>query len=87
MESRIFPSGGLRRTAASPASAPYKHFKNKNDYILAILHYINEQWHQVERADPGGRAALSSERWCGSVSPISVPSGQSPLPGHYHAAG
>ena len=42
----------VRRIAADcgvSCSAPYKHFKNKNDYILAILHYINEQWHQVER--------------------------------------
>ena len=48
----------VRRIAADcgvSCSAPYKHFKNKHDYILAILHYINEQWHQVERqilADP-----------------------------------
>lgn len=42
----------VRRIAAScgvSCSAPYKHFKNKNDYILAILHYINLQWHVVER--------------------------------------
>ncbi len=42
----------VRRIAADcgvSCSAPYKHFKNKNDYILAILHYINDQWHQVER--------------------------------------
>ena len=41
----------VRRIAAScgvSCSAPYKHFKNKNDYILAILHYINQQWHEVE---------------------------------------
>lgn len=42
----------VRRIAADcgvSCAAPYKHFKNKNDYILAILHYINEQWHAVER--------------------------------------
>lgn len=42
----------VRRIAAScgvSCSAPYKHFKNRNDYVLAILHYINQQWHQVER--------------------------------------
>ena len=41
----------VRRIAAScgvSCSAPYKHFKNNNDYILAILHYINQQWHEVE---------------------------------------
>lgn len=56
----------VRRIAADceiSCSAPYKHFKNKNEYILAILHYINEQWHQVERqiledAPPGLREQL-----------------------------
>lgn len=49
----------VRRIAAdcgvSWLPLPTSIFKNKNDYILAILHYINEQWHQVERqilADP-----------------------------------
>lgn len=42
----------VRRIAAScgvSCSAPYKHFKNRNDYVLAILQYINRQWHEVEK--------------------------------------
>jgi AcrR family transcriptional regulator len=37
----------LRRVAATcnvSCAAPYKHFKNKEDFILEIIRYINRQW-------------------------------------------
>ena len=37
----------LRRVATLcgvSCAAPYRHFKNKNELILAILSYINSQW-------------------------------------------
>ncbi len=37
----------LRRVASAcgvSCAAPYRHFKNKNDLILAIITYVNDQW-------------------------------------------
>lgn len=37
----------LRKIAAkcgTSCAAPYKHFKNKDELILEIIHYINAQW-------------------------------------------
>ncbi len=37
----------LRRVATAcntSCAAPYKHFKNKEDLILAIIRYVNRQW-------------------------------------------
>ena len=37
----------LRRVAAAcntSCAAPYRHFKNKEDFILEIIRYINRQW-------------------------------------------
>ena len=37
----------LRRVAAScntSCAAPYRHFKNKEEFILEIIRYINRQW-------------------------------------------
>lgn len=37
----------LRRVANScgvSCAAPYRHFKNKNELILAIITYVNDQW-------------------------------------------
>ena len=37
----------LRRVATAcntSCAAPYKHFKNKDDFILEIIRYINRQW-------------------------------------------
>ena len=31
-------------------AAPYKHFKDKQDFILAIIRYINAQWNGIQRA-------------------------------------
>lgn len=42
----------LRRVAAKcdvSCAAPYKHFKNKDDFILAIIKYIAEQWKMLEK--------------------------------------
>lgn len=41
----------LRRVSNScdvSCAAPYKHFKNKDDFILAIIIYISEQWKLLE---------------------------------------
>ena len=37
----------LRRVASAcgvSCAAPYRHFKNKNDLILAIITYVNDKW-------------------------------------------
>lgn len=81
----------VRRIAADcgvSCSAPYKHFKNKNDYILAILHYINEQWHQVERqilADPPD--SLREQLVRISIAYIRFLQENPHYRAHYHAAG
>lgn len=39
----------VRRVAQScgvSCAAPYKHFKDKRDFIVAIIEYVNEQWKQ-----------------------------------------
>lgn len=38
----------IRRVAAAcnvSCAAPYKHFADKSEFILAIIHYINEEWY------------------------------------------
>ena len=52
----------LRRVAAAcnvSCAAPYKHFRNKEDFILEIIRYINRQWellseqiHTLFESDP-----------------------------------
>lgn len=41
----------LRAVAADcglSCAAPYRHFKNKDDLLLAILRYIHDAWHKVQ---------------------------------------
>ena len=41
----------LRAVAADcglSCAAPYRHFKNKDDLLLAILRYIHDAWHEVQ---------------------------------------
>lgn len=41
----------LRKAAADcgvSCAAPYKHFKDKQDFVLAIIEYINYQWHLIQ---------------------------------------
>ena len=41
----------MRRVAKScgvSSAAPYKHFKDKKDFISAIIDYVNEQWAVVQ---------------------------------------
>lgn len=41
----------LRRVAEKcgvSCAAPYKHFKNKDDFILAIYNYINDMWYHIQ---------------------------------------
>jgi AcrR family transcriptional regulator len=43
----------LRAVAADcglSCAAPYRHFKNKNDLLVAILGYINDAWHREQTA-------------------------------------
>lgn len=43
----------LRAVAADcglSCAAPYRHFKNKDDLLLAILRYIHDAWHKVQNA-------------------------------------
>lgn len=43
----------LRAVAADcglSCAAPYRHFKNKNDLVLAILSYIHDAWHSIQSA-------------------------------------
>lgn len=41
----------IRRIAAScgvSCATPYKHFKNRDDFILAMFRYVNNQWDKVQ---------------------------------------
>lgn len=41
----------MRRVAAAcgvSCAAPYKHYKNRSDFIIAIIRYIKEQWRLVQ---------------------------------------
>ncbi len=41
----------LRKAASAcgvSCAAPYKHFKNKNDFILSIIQYIQQQWYTIQ---------------------------------------
>lgn len=41
----------LRRVSAAcdvSCAAPYKHFKDKDEFILEIIKYISRQWHMLE---------------------------------------
>ena len=50
----------IRRVAAAcgvSCAAPYKHFKDKKDFIAAIIDYVNAEWHHRQEeilADCGG---------------------------------
>ena len=42
----------VRRIASScgvSCATPYKHFKSRDDFVLAILKYINSQWYAIQR--------------------------------------
>lgn len=42
----------LRQIAANcgvSCAAPYKHFKNKNDFVISIIQYIHEQWYSIQQ--------------------------------------
>ena len=41
----------MRKTAEAcgfSCAAPYKHFKDKQDFILCIIRYINSQWYKIQ---------------------------------------
>ena len=43
----------VRRIAAKcgvSCAAPYKHFKDKHNYVAAILEHINQQWTERQEA-------------------------------------
>lgn len=42
----------IRRVAEAcnvSCAAPYKHFKDKREFIAAIIEYVNEQWHTRQK--------------------------------------
>jgi len=42
----------MRKTAEAcglSCAAPYKHFKDKQDFVLAIIRYVNKQWHATQQ--------------------------------------
>ncbi len=50
IEKHGFQNLSMRRVAAScgfSCAAPYKHYKNKNEFILAIIQYINQKWKNI----------------------------------------
>lgn len=58
----------LRRVAVAcevSCAAPYRHFKDKEELILEIIHYINHQWtlleEQIIRAIPADEVRLPVE--------------------------
>lgn len=43
----------IRRVASAcnvSCAAPYKHFRDKQDFIVAIIEYVNDQWHIRQQA-------------------------------------
>lgn len=45
-------SFSMRKTAEAcglSCAAPYKHFKDKQDFILCIIRYINNQWYKTQK--------------------------------------
>ena len=41
----------IRRVAAScgiSCATPYKHFKDRDDFILAMFRYVNQQWYAIQ---------------------------------------
>ncbi len=50
IEKHGFQNLSMRRVAAAcgfSCAAPYKHYKNKNEFILAIIQYINQKWKNI----------------------------------------
>ena len=48
LESHGIADFSLRRVAAAcnlSCAAPYKHFKDRREFIAAIIEYVNEQWY------------------------------------------
>ena len=42
----------IRRVATEcgvSCATPYKHFKDRNDFIFAMLRYINQKWYSIQR--------------------------------------
>lgn len=51
IESYGFQNMSMRRIAAAcgvSCAAPYKHYKNKNEFLLAIINYVNGKWHGIQ---------------------------------------
>ena len=43
----------IRRVAAAchvSCAAPYKHFRDKRDFIAAVIEHVNEQWHHRQQS-------------------------------------
>lgn len=55
----------VRRVAQAcgiSCAAPYKHFKDKREFIAAIIEYVNEQWYQQQEEILNGCGAGVRER-------------------------
>lgn len=52
IEARGIQNFSMRQVANAcgvSCAAPYKHFQDKNDLILSIVLYIQQQWHKNSR--------------------------------------
>lgn len=46
-----FQNMSMRRIAAAcgvSCAAPYKHYKNKNEFLIAIINYVNGKWKEIQ---------------------------------------
>ena len=53
LEERGIQELSLRRVATRcgvSCAAPYKHFKDKQDFILGMIRYINKKWNDIQNA-------------------------------------
>ncbi len=51
IEKHGFQNMSMRRIAAAcgvSCAAPYKHYKNRNEFLLAIINYINDNWRRIQ---------------------------------------
>ena len=59
----------IRRVAEAcnvSCAAPYKHFKDKREFIAAIIDYVNEQW-RVRQQEVLAACGSRSWRWSSTM--------------------
>lgn len=68
IEARGIQNFSMRQVANAcgvSCAAPYKHFQDKNDLILSIVLYIQQQWHKKQQTHRGpvrGRSPPAADR-------------------------